>query len=198
MKMVKLEKLFMNTQRHGEQTIKRAEKLLRLVNLEGKRNYLEVGCGNGAAARHIAGTYHLNVTGVDIDQEQIQLAQRDIGHIPNIRFFVVDGTNLPFEDSEFDIVLSFGVMHHISNWQDALGEIGRVLKPQGYFLYHDIVYPNWAARIGSSFARNYGFPTVDAIASFAARNRFSTLHSLPPKNHFMLLNEYEAVYQKQD
>ena len=70
--------------------------------------------------KQLSRKYHLNVTGTDIDPEIIQFAKEDIDNIPHIRFLEMDATKIPFEDNEFDIVLSFGVMHHIGNWGKAL------------------------------------------------------------------------------
>jgi len=192
MKLGKIEKWFMNRQQHAEQTIFRAEKLLRFVNVKEQQNFLEVGCGNGAVSKHIAKKYLLNVTGIDVDPEQIQLAQENIG-IPNIHFLATDATNLPFPDNDFDIVLSFGVMHHISNWLDALREIRRVLKSKGYFIYFDIIYPELIAKFGRSFKHSYGIITMRDLASFIQKNGFSTIHA--STTNALIWYHCEFVYQ---
>ncbi len=196
MKLGKIEKWFMNRPQHAEQVINHAEKLLYFADVKEKQNFLEVGCGNGAVSRYIAKKYLLNVTGTDVDSEQIQLAQKNIDDIPNIRFLEADVTNLPFQDNDFDIVLSFGVMHHISNWLDAFKEIKRVLKPRGYFIYFDLVYPKWVAKIGKLFKHDYGITTIQDISSFIEKNNFSTIYSSLPKS--LIWNNYEAVYQRNE
>ena len=163
MKMVRIEKWFINRSHHAEQVIKRAEKLLHFVNVKEKQKFLEVGCGNGGVSKYVAERYLLNVTGVDIDPEQIQLAQENINDIPNIHFLAVDATNLSFQDNDFDIVLSFGVTHHISNWLGALREIRRVLKPKGYFIYYDLIYPELVAKFGRAFKHSYGITTMQDL-----------------------------------
>jgi len=193
MKMIKIEKWFMNRPQHAEQAIKRAERLLHFVDIKEKQNFLEVGCGNGAVSKHLAKRYLLNVTGVDIDPEQIQLAQEGIDKIPNIKFVEVDATSLPFPDNGFDIVLSIGVMHHISNWLDALREIKRVLKPQGYFIYVDLIYPELIAKFGRSFKHRYGITTMQDLKLFAQENHFSPIHTSLAKS--LIWNWWEAVYQ---
>ena len=193
MKMVKIEKWFMNRPQHAEQVINRAEKLLSLVNIKAKQNLLEVGCGNGAVSKHIAKKYLLNVTGVDVDPEQIRLAQESIVDIPGIRFLATDATNLPFQDSDFDIVLSFGVMHHISNWLDALGEIKRVLKPKGYFIYADIIFKELMAKLGRSFRHSYGITTMHDLESFIQGNGFSIIHK--SMTNALIWHDCEFVYQ---
>ncbi len=193
MKLVRIEKWFMNRPQHAKQAIKRAEKLLHFVNVKEKQNFLEVGCGNGAVSQYVAKKYLLNVTGVDIDTEQIKLAQENTGDMPNIHFLEVDATNLPFQDNDFDIVLSFGVMHHISNWLDALGEIRRVLKPKGYFVYADLIYPELIAKFGRSFKHSYGITTMHDLNSFIQKNGFSTIHTSLRKS--LIWHHFEAVYQ---
>ena len=193
MKMTGFEKWFINRSRHAERVTERAEELLRSVNMQGKQNFLEVGCGNGAVCKYVAEKYRLNVTGIDVDPEQIHLAQENISDIPDISFQVVDGTKLPFPDNDFDIVLSFGVMHHISNWQDALKEIKRVLKPEGHFIYRDLVYPELIAKFGRSFKHSYGIITNNDLDAVIYKSGFSTIHT--SRKNSLIWYELEAVYQ---
>jgi len=193
MKLGKIEKWFMNRPKHAKRVIARAEKLSYFANVKEKQNFLEVGCGNGATSKYFAKKYLLNVTGTDVDSEQIQLAQKNSDDIPNIRFLEADATNLPFGDNDFDIVLSFQVMHHISNWLDALKEIKRVLKPKGHFIYVDLFYPKWTAKIGKLFKHKYGITTLHDLSAFVEKNNFSTIHSSLSKS--LIFNHYEAVYQ---
>jgi len=194
LKLGRIEKWFMNRPHHAEQTIEKAERLLHFVSIEGKQDFLEVGCGSGAVSNHIARKHSVNVTGTDIDPDQIRLAQQHSSNLANIRFVEADATNLPFEDHDFDIVLSFGVMHHISNWLDALREISRVLRPEGYFIYWDLVYPKWTVKVARLFEDKYGVTTIKDLDSFIARNNFCTIHSWLSK--LLIFNHYEAVYQK--
>ena len=50
-----------------------------------------------------------------------------------------DAEALPFEDESFDVVVSFGVLHHTPDTEKAIEEAHRVLKPGGrllLMLYH--------------------------------------------------------------
>lgn len=105
-----------------------------------------------------------------------------------------DATHLPFPDNDFDIVLSFGVMHHISNWLDALEEIDRVLKPKGYFVHADIVCSRLVAKLAKSFKHNYGVPTTRDLNLFIEHNKFSTIRASLSKS--LIWNWCEAVYQR--
>jgi ubiquinone/menaquinone biosynthesis C-methylase UbiE len=194
LKLGRIEKWFMKRSGHIERTINRADKLLGFIEISPDQSMLEVGCGSGGVSRYIAGKYLLNVTGTDLDPDLVQLARESIDDTSDIQFLKADATNLPFEDNHFDIVLSFGVMHHISNWLDALNEIKRVLKPEGYFIYFDIVYPEFTAWVGRLFKHKYGITTLQDLNSFIEKNNFSVIHSSVSKSLF--LHHYEAVYRK--
>lgn len=193
MKMVKLEKLFMDTVSHKKHVIKRACRLIDLVPVSKDQHFLEVGCGTGAVSLHCAKMYPFSVTGVDVDPEQIEMA-KSYATGADVEFLEGDATHLPFEDETFDIVLSFGVMHHIPNWPDALQEMIRVLKSHRYFIYWDIMYPRLLAKIGKSFTHSYGVTTLDMFNQFVKQNNLSEIHTSVKKS--FAFNQLEAVLQK--
>jgi len=195
MKMLKIEKL-LNSMQSKKGAFDLTRKLLGFVELNGKRDFLEVGCGNGVVSKYIAKNYGSSIVGIDVDPEQIELARKDTVGMPNIRFLEADATSLPFENDSFDIVLSFGVLHHIYNWLDALKEIERVLRAKGYLVYADIVYPEWITRIDKSSNYSFGLVTIDIdeLKSFLDKFGFTTIHS-QYKNRIICRN-YEAVYRR--
>lgn len=192
--MGKTEKWFMNRPKHNLMAANKAERLLQYVDFKGNQKFLEVGCGNGAAGKHIAKKYSLNVTGVDVDPEQIQNAIRDIEKIQNIQFFEGDSTNLKFSDNEYDIVYSSGVLHHIGNWKKALEEINRVLKPKGYYIFSDLAYSRFTSRFFKNIAKNYGVYNVDDIIDFMKNQNFEILHQEKPRG--VILKNHNVVFKK--
>lgn len=55
---------------------------------------------------------------------------------------------LPFSDASFDVILSFGVLEHVPNDLASLGEIHRVLKPEGlFFCFFLPYYFSWTQRL---------------------------------------------------
>ena len=191
--MSKLEKSLVNKPKHAERAIKCIEKLLQYVEIKEEQNLLEVGCGVGAVSEYMAEKYQLNVTGTDVDPEQIQTALKDKDDSRNIRFLEADAAKLPFEDDEFDMVMFYMVMHHIANWLDALREMSRVLKPKGYLIMGDIIYSGFSAKIGRLFKHSYGIMTVKDLNAFTEANDLSTIHTSLSK--LPLMKYYEAVYR---
>jgi len=169
------------------------EGLLQHVQISAGQRYLEVGCGSGAVANHIAKKYPVEVIGIDVDPVQIQTARRNAERSNRIRFFVCDMTNLPFDDRDFDIVASFGVMHSVANWANALEELERVLRPGGYFIFSDFVYPGWIAKMGILLKKGCGFPTPQDVCALVQRHGFSELYS--SISRFVLLLRFSAVYR---
>jgi ubiquinone/menaquinone biosynthesis C-methylase UbiE len=91
---------------------------------------LEVGSGSGRILSSIrAADPALRLTGIDLSQEQTELAQRT--H-PDIEFVCGNGESLPFADASFDYVIFFDYLEHIERPRASLAEMHRVLKPGGF------------------------------------------------------------------
>jgi cyclopropane fatty-acyl-phospholipid synthase-like methyltransferase len=81
MKMGKFEKLFVNRPSRTQRVAERAEKMLRLAGFVPGQSYLDFGCGNGAAASSLASKLGLNVSGIEVDPDEIEAAKaRSKGH----------------------------------------------------------------------------------------------------------------------
>lgn len=119
-----------------------AERLAGLDIRPGQR-YLEIGCGTGAAAIHVACAYGLHVTGVDIDPEQVGMAETAARGLGGVTFRQADATCLPFPDACFDAAAMNKTTHHTPGWGAALAEMTRVVRPGGYVLCADLTVPGW-------------------------------------------------------
>lgn len=190
MKMGKLEKLFVNGLGHSRSVSRRAERLLSHTDPRPGQRYLDVGTGNGQTAIDMAVKHRLDVTGIDIDREQVRLAQASADGIENVQFMTLDGRDLPFADDAFDIVSAFKVTHHIADWQEAVEEMIRVLRVGGCFLYADLVVPESAAALGTKFIKGIGFPTIAGLTRVVEANGLYPIHATRGTVH------YEAVYRK--
>lgn len=135
-------------QRHYE-----APRLRRLST--GKTDdVLEIGCGQGAGAKIIYDMFEpKRYLGVDLDPRMIRRARKKAGALSNARFIEGDITELDVPDSSIDLVVDFGVVHHVPNWRDAIAEVSRVLRSNGEFLFEDLPLETWERGIGIPFRR---------------------------------------------
>lgn len=103
------------------------------------RKVLEVGCGAGYDAYEFCRN-GAEYTGIDIAPENIERTKKHLsfyGYFPTI--LEGDAENLQFENDEFDVVFSNGVLHHTPDIEKSFKEAYRVLKKNGKFwviLYH--------------------------------------------------------------
>ena len=101
---------------------------------------LDLGCGEG---RHVISAYleaKVESIGVDLSVRDLQTTRekfRDFEQTDDSgRLFALASANaleLPFADNSFDKVICSEVLEHIPDYQGALAEIQRVLKPGGLF-----------------------------------------------------------------
>jgi ubiquinone/menaquinone biosynthesis C-methylase UbiE len=178
MKMSPFEKRFVNAARHGRRVAERAEALLARAQPRSGQRYLDVGCGVGWAAAHVAERHGLDVTGVDVDPEQIRLARERSAGLTRLDFRVMDATRLELPDCSFDIVAMSNVTHHVPEWEAALTEAIRVLQVGGALIYSDFVLPGWLASASRLLAHGgSGLPTRRALQVLLERQRLEPIHA---------------------
>lgn len=93
------------------------------------KTVLDIACGEGYGCRLLAAEA-LQVTGVDIDEETIRRARQEYPD-SSIHFLTGSITSIPCPDNSFDLVTCFETLEHITEQEQALKEISRVLKPEG-------------------------------------------------------------------
>ncbi len=122
-------------------TTEESEEIPKLLELNSDSSVLEVGCGSGGYALHLAEKVGCHVVGVDVNAAGVrnanQLAQTR-GLASRLRFEQCDASKpLPFDDNAFDAVLSNDVLCHLPGRLDVLCEMFRVLKPGRQMLFSD-------------------------------------------------------------
>lgn len=98
--------------------------------IRGKK-CLDAGCGSGRSSVALALHGASLVTAVDISNEGIKEAKRRSKKISNIIYKKASVLDLPFANCEFDFIWCAGVIHHTENFNKALHELNRVLRPGG-------------------------------------------------------------------
>jgi ubiquinone/menaquinone biosynthesis C-methylase UbiE len=100
---------------------------------------LEVGCGLGddaaALARRVAPGGA--VVAIDGSQAMVDAATKRHGADSGLTFQLADATELPFEDASFDACRIDRVLQHIADPGRAIGEMARVLRPDGVLVAFD-------------------------------------------------------------
>jgi SAM-dependent methyltransferase len=102
----------------------------------GARTVLELGCGTGNDAARLADAGY-SVTAVDLSGEAVRQARARYGSMAT--FMVADITQrLPFPGGGFDAVMSNVAMHMFPDavTRAVFAEVGRLVRPDGLFLFH--------------------------------------------------------------
>ena len=115
--------------------------LAEIANLKNNDLILDVGCGLGGTARHLAEQYNCHVYGIDLTEEYISVGKWLTGLVglsDRVELYQGSALYIPFKDERFDVVWTEHVQMNIANKNRFYSEIARVLKPGGRLLFHDI------------------------------------------------------------
>ncbi|OBK48311.1 class I SAM-dependent methyltransferase [Mycobacterium sp. 1081908.1] len=104
------------------------------------RDVLEIGSGAGSVARQVLSKNpELAWVAMDVDPHMTRAAADRLRDFPNASARTADATAMPFPDESFDSVVSCLMLHHIIDWERAVAEVARVLRPGGTFVGYDLV-----------------------------------------------------------
>lgn len=124
---------------------------------------LDIGCGLGGAARYFAHEHGCRVSGIDLSEEYVNVAnalaaRAGLGELVSCE--IGSALALPFEPGSFDAVYMLHVGMNIEDKARLFAEVRRVLTPSGMFGIYDVMrlapgelsYPvPWASGPESSF-----------------------------------------------
>lgn len=114
------------------------------VKGEGRAiDLLDVGCGPGSLVPALREIGSVNIVGIDLSPEMIEIARE---RYPTARFEVGDVEALAFPDASFDAVLCSGMLHHLAALDGAMAQIARVLRPGGIMLAREPNEDNFGSR----------------------------------------------------
>lgn len=193
------EKLYMK----GEDEIEKFENQLKVryelepfilpfAEFDKKKNQkvLEVGVGLGADHQMFAQN-GADMYGCDLTERAIEMTKKRfdlLGLKSNLA--VSDAENLPYENSYFDSVYSYGVIHHSPNTQVAADEIYRVLKKGGkasIMIYHKY------SMVGFMLWLRYG---LMALKPFRSLNFIYSHYLESPGTKAYSVKEAKKMFQK--
>lgn len=168
-----------------------------IAGLKEGESLLDLGSGGGIdvfiAAQKVGPTGR--AVGVDMTDEMLDLARKgaDEMGLENVEFRKGDIEDLPFEDSEFDVIISNCVINLAPNKDKVFNEAYRVLKPGGRIAVSDIVtvgempeemrknMDSWASCVSGAIdsnlymdkMRNAGFEDVKIVSQRGFGSIFS-------------------------
>ena len=120
--------------------------ILSFVDFPSVKNkkVLEIGCGMGTIAMNFARAGALKVTAVDLSEKSLDIAKQRAalyGFTEKIEFYHANAEELsktvPIQ--EYDLIFSFGVIHHTPHPERVIQELRSYLSPQGQLklmIYH--------------------------------------------------------------
>jgi ubiquinone/menaquinone biosynthesis C-methylase UbiE len=169
------------------------EKELEFVEskLKGCKNVLSIGCGPALLEARLHQLHpEMNITGLDNSKEMIVQASKSI-HLE-----YGDAQHLKFDDNSFDAVLYVTSMEFIEEYERAIKETGRVLKPKGKILVLMLnpksnYFKNEYMDKNSYIQKNIKHRDVDEIKEFISKYFF-----IENEEYFLGIKKGEIVASK--
>ena len=115
------------------------DRLVEGIDLAGKR-VLDIGCGIGGPAFHLARKHGAHVTGIDLEPQLIERATRraaELGLSQQAEFRTVTLGPLDFPDASFDVIFTSGALTQTGDKVGIVAECLRVLEPGGILTCYD-------------------------------------------------------------
>ena len=145
-----------------------------------------MGCGIGVDSIQLA-KRGFAVTAVDLTENALTVARQFAAHRGvSIDFRLGNAEGLDFPDQSFDVVYSFGVLHHTPDIGRSVAEVHRVLRPGGtayVMLYHRDSLVNLVHRVlrlpyESPTDRKDHCPVVYTFSRSGARKLFGAFRNV--------------------
>ena len=133
--------------------------ILKKLRLEDGQRVLDIGCGWGGMALHIAKNSDAEVLGITLSKEQLAVARRradEAGLANRVRFELLD---YRLVRDRFDRIVSVGMFEHVGapHYRAFFRAVEGLLKPDGVALLHSIGRADGPAAT-NTFIRRYIFP----------------------------------------
>jgi len=119
----------------------RDELMEEIGDVSGKR-VLDYGCGSGELGIYLT-SLGGEVYGFDLSAEGVKAArQAAASYRLRASFEAMDAESLGYRDNSFDLVVGFGVLHHVIKYRNASSELHRVLAPGGLAVFAETLWDN--------------------------------------------------------
>lgn len=113
--------------------------LANAVEIENK-DIVEIGCGRGGGLSYITEKFSpATAIGIDLDKQAVSFCNQHYS-LKGLSFLQGDAQKLSLADNTCDIVFNVESSHRYPDIKAFLGEVSRILRPEGYFLFTDFRY----------------------------------------------------------
>ncbi|MBD1910013.1 MULTISPECIES: methyltransferase domain-containing protein [unclassified Leptolyngbya] len=118
------------------------------TQIEPQESVLDVACGTGEFERRVLkkNPDHI-ILGVDFSENMLALARKKCQDYRNVRFEAASATAIPAPAQAYDVVVCANAFHYFEQPEQALQEMGRVLKPEGRLVILDWCRDFWACQL---------------------------------------------------
>jgi SAM-dependent methyltransferase len=117
------------------------ERFIGRLQLDGSSRVLEIGCGSGGPALHLARLIGCEIVGVDLHEDGVANATRmarEAGLDARVSFVRADASEaLPFASGSFGALLCVDTVNHLRDRARVFDEWARLLAPGGRVLFTD-------------------------------------------------------------
>jgi SAM-dependent methyltransferase len=130
--------------------LRASQELLELARIETEDRVLDLGAGLAGPARLLASVVGCQVDCVEMSPDYCSgavLLNRLTGLEDRVRVHQGTALDLPFADDSFDVVWMQNVGMNIQDKRKLYGEISRVLKPGGRFVFQEMA----AGKVGATY-----------------------------------------------
>jgi len=104
------------------------------------KDIVEIGCGRGGGLSYITKKFSpASAKGVELDKLAVSFCN-SYYTLDNLSFLQGDAQNLSLENNSCDVVINVESSHRYPDMAAFLGEVSRILRPDGYFLFVDFRY----------------------------------------------------------
>ncbi len=121
--------------------------LIKLADIRDGQDILDVGCGFGGTLASLDEQFSpVNLTGLNIDERQLEVARGRVSARPGNRldFVLGDACAMPFEDASFDRILAVECIFHFPSRLAFFQHVHRLLRPGGNLTLTDFLQPEGA------------------------------------------------------
>jgi ubiquinone/menaquinone biosynthesis C-methylase UbiE len=96
---------------------------------------LEIGCGTGSTAiAHAPFVGHIRASDLSTRMIEIARDKAKAEGVDNVTFEASSVEGLDVPDASIDVVMAHNILHLLDNWEQAIADIHRMLKPGGVFV----------------------------------------------------------------